>query len=174
MLAADAIRQQSLALKSDARVDALTGLGNRRSFDETLGVEVARVRRDPAPLAIALFDLDGLKRINDRYGHLEGDACLRQVALALQLGVRGTDRAFRWAGDEYAVLFPGTTAAEATAVCERIRRRTAASAVTSQGEALMVSYGVAELEEGDPLSLIARADDALMESKRERPALKNA
>ena len=174
VLAADAIRQQSLALKSDARVDALTGLGNRRSFDETLGVVVARVRREPAPLAVALFDLDGLKSINDRYGHLEGDACLRQVALALQLGVRGTDRAYRWAGDEFAVLFPATTANEAAAVCERVRQRTAASAFTSQGEALMVSYGVAELEEGDPLGLVARADDALMEFKRERPALKNA
>ena len=173
VLAADAIRQQSLLLMSDARVDALTGLGNRRSFDETLGVEVARVRRAPAPLAVALFDLDGLKRINDRYGHLEGDACLRQVALALQLGVRGTDRTYRWAGDEFAVLFPNTTAAEAAVVCERVRQRTAASAVTSQGEALMVSYGVAELKDGDPLGLVAAADDALMGFKRERPALKN-
>ena len=173
VLAADAIRQQSLLLMSDARVDALTGLGNRRSFDETLGVEVARVRRAPAPLAVALFDLDGLKRINDRYGHLEGDACLRQVALALQLGVRGTDRTYRWAGDEFAVLFPNTTAAEATVVCERVRQRTAASAFTSQGEALMVSYGVAELKDGDPLGLVAAADDALMGFKRERPALKN-
>src|SRR3954468_18415777 len=123
VLAADAIRQQSLAFREDARVDTLTGLGNRRAFEETLAAEVARVRRDPAPLAVALFDLDGLKRINDRYGHLEGDACLRQVASALQLGVRGSDRAYRWAGDEFAVLFPNTTAAEATAVCERVRQR---------------------------------------------------
>jgi diguanylate cyclase (GGDEF)-like protein len=173
VLAADAIRLHSVELKSDARVDVLTGLGNRRSFDETLGIEVARVRRETAPLSVALFDVDGLKSINDRYGHLEGDACLRQVALALQLGVRGTDRTYRWAGDEYAVLFPNTTAAEATEVCERVRQRTAASAFTSQGEPLMVSYGVAELKGGDPLALVAAADDALMEFKRVRPALKN-
>jgi diguanylate cyclase (GGDEF)-like protein len=174
VLAADAIRQQRLALIEDARVDALTGLGNRRSFEEALGAEVARVRRAPAPLAMALFDLDGLKRINDRDGHLEGDAALRKVAMALQMGVRGSDRAYRWAGDEFAVLFPNTTAEDAAAVCERVRRHAAASAYTIQGEPLLVSFGAAELTGGDPLALIAAADAALLAHKLERPALKNA
>jgi len=173
VLAADAIRQQSLALREDARVDPLTGLGNRRAFEETLGAELARVRRVPAPLSLALLDLDGLKRINDHYGHLEGDACLRQVATALQMGVRASDRAYRWAGDEFAVLFPNTTAEDAALVCERVRQRTAASTYTSQGEPVLVSFGVAELEDGDPLKLVAAADAALMDYKTARPSLPN-
>ena len=156
-----------------ARVDPLTGLGNRRAFEETLGAELARVRRVPAPLSLALLDLDGLKRINDHYGHLEGDACLRQVATALQMGVRASDRAYRWAGDEFAVLFPHTTAEDAALVCERVRERTAASTYTSQGEPVLVSFGVAELEDGDPLKLVAAADAALMEYKTARPSLPN-
>jgi diguanylate cyclase (GGDEF)-like protein len=131
------------------------------------------VRRNPAPLSVALFDLDGLKGINDRYGHLEGDACLRQVALALQIGVRGSDRAYRWAGDEFAVLFPNTSAEEAAVVCQRVRSRTAASAFTRQGEPMLMSFGVAELEDGDPVRLVADADAALMEFKRARPSLPN-
>jgi diguanylate cyclase (GGDEF)-like protein len=114
-----------------------------------------------------------LKGINDRYGHLEGDACLRQVALALQIGVRGSDRAYRWAGDEFAVLFPNTSAEEAAVVCRRVRSRTAASAFTRQGEPMLMSFGVAELQDGDPLRLVADADAALMEFKRARPSLPN-
>jgi diguanylate cyclase (GGDEF)-like protein len=87
------------------------------------------------------------------------------------MGVRGADRAFRWAGDEFAVLFPNTNAAEAGVVCERVRRRTAASALTSQGEPLLVSYGVAELVDGDPTKLVATADTALFNFKSAQPAL---
>jgi diguanylate cyclase (GGDEF)-like protein len=171
VLAADAIRQQRLALIEDARVDLLTGLGNRRAFEETLAAELSRVRRVPAPLAVALFDLDGLKGINDRLGHLEGDAALRKVAGALLMGVRGSDRAYRWAGDEFAVLFPNTTADEAAAVCERLRDRAAASSFTSHGEPLLLSYGVAELVDGDPVTLLTTADTALFNFKAARPEL---
>jgi diguanylate cyclase (GGDEF)-like protein len=177
---ADGLRQQSLAVREQereaselARADQLTGLGNRRAFEETLAAEIARVRRSPAPLSVALIDLDGLKRINDRYGHLEGDACLRQVARALELGVRGSDRAYRWAGDEFAVLFPDTTAAEAAVIAERIRLRAAASAFTSEGEPILISYGVAQLEEGDPDALLQAADIALFQYKAARPPLPN-
>jgi len=173
VLAADAIRQQRLGLIEDARIDPLTALGNRRAFEETLGAEIARVRRVPAPLSMALFDLDGLKRINDRDGHLDGDAALRKIAVALQLGVRGSDRTYRWAGDEFVVLFPNTTAADAVTVCERVRTQAAASAYTSQGEPLLLSYGVAELTGVDPLELIAAADAALLAHKGERPKLPN-
>jgi diguanylate cyclase (GGDEF)-like protein len=180
VLGADGLRQQSLALMEQerhsselARADQLTGLGNRRAFEETLAAELSRVRRTPAPLSVALFDLDGLKEINDRHGHLEGDASLRKVARALQLGVRGSDRAYRWAGDEFAVLFPNTTAAEAAVVAERIRHRTAGSAFTSAGEPVLVSYGVAQLEDGDPETLLAAADVALFEYKTARPPLPN-
>ena len=173
VLGADALRQQSIELLAASRADALTGLGNRRAFDEALAAELSRVRRTPAPLSIALFDLDGLMGINDRLGHLEGDSCLRQVATALQLSVRGADRAFRWAGDEFAVVFPNTGAAEATTVAERIRSNVAECAQTSVGDPLSLSYGVAQLFDDDPESLIRAADVALFQHKSARPELAN-
>jgi diguanylate cyclase (GGDEF)-like protein len=177
VIAAQGLRDHQLAFVSEqralARADALTGLGNRRAFDEALALEIARVRRVPAPLSIALIDLDGLKRINDSYGHLEGDAALRKVAIGIALHVRGLDRAYRWAGDEFAVIFPNTTAGEAAAVAERVRRGVASSAYTSNGEPLLVSYGIAQVDEGDPKQLIETADAALMEYKAARPPLPN-
>jgi diguanylate cyclase (GGDEF)-like protein len=176
MLAADGLRTHQLKLVKDgelARVDPLTELGNRRAFDESLAVEVARVRRVGAPLSVALIDLDGLKQINDRLGHLEGDAALRKVAIGLTMAVRGADRVYRWAGDEFAVVFPDTTAGEAALVAERARRQIAASANTSLGEPLLISYGVAQLMEGDPVELIDVADAALLAYKSARPPLRN-
>jgi diguanylate cyclase (GGDEF)-like protein len=173
VVGSDALRQQSLELADAAHADALTGLGNRRAFDEALGTELARARRAPAPLSIALFDLDGLKRINDRHGHLEGDSCLRQVATALRLSVRGGDLVFRWAGDEFAALFPNTGAADAKAVAERVRSNVAASAQTSVGEPLIVSYGVAQQFDDDPESLVRAADVALFGNKAARPVPAN-
>lgn len=179
-LAADGLRGHQLQLIRDsreaselARIDPLTKLGNRRAFDESLAVEVARVRRMAAPLSIALIDLDGLKRINDVLGHLEGDAVLRKVAMGLTLAVRGADRVYRWAGDEFALVFPDTTASEAALVAERARRTIAASSTTSQGEPLLVSYGVAQLSDGDPVDLIDAADEALLAYKGARPPLPN-
>jgi diguanylate cyclase (GGDEF)-like protein len=179
-IAADGLRDHQLALIRDereaselARVDQLTGLGNRRAFDEALAYEIARVRRTPMPLSVALIDLDGLKGINDVYGHLEGDAALRKVAVGVALAVRGIDAVFRWAGDEFAVIFPNTTAGEAAVVSERARRAVAGAAHTSNGEPLLVSYGVAQLEDGDPRKLIESADAALLAYKAARPPLPN-
>ena len=175
VLGADGLRRRSLALMADeraaselARADALTGLGNRRAFEEALAMELARVRRVAAPLTVALLDMDGLKRINDTHGHLEGDSCLRQVATALQLAIRGSDRGFRWAGDEFAVLFPNTTAGEAARICERIRTQLLSSGHTSDGKPLSISYGVAQLDDGDPAALIDAADRALLTYKAAR------
>jgi diguanylate cyclase (GGDEF)-like protein len=176
MLAADGLRTHQLQLVKDgelARIDPLTELGNRRAFDESLAVEVARVRRMSRPLSVALIDLDGLKQINDRLGHLEGDMALRKVAIGLTMAVRGADRVYRWAGDEFAVVFPDTTAAEAALVAERARHQIAASSNTSQGEPLLISYGVAQLTEGDPLDLVDVADEALLAYKSARPPLRN-
>jgi diguanylate cyclase (GGDEF)-like protein len=176
MLAADGLRDHQLKLVKDgelARIDPLTELGNRRAFDESLAIEVARVRRSAAPLSVALIDLDGLKKINDVLGHLEGDVALRKVAMGLAMAVRGADRVYRWAGDEFAIVFPDTTAGEAALVAERARRTIAASSTTSHGEPLLVSYGVAQLADGDPVDLIDVADEALMAYKSARPPLPN-
>src|SRR5436190_1627725 len=103
-----------------AQTDSLTQIGNRRAFDQALSAEIARSRRSGSALSILLVDLDGLKRINDYHGHLEGDRALRQVARALKLAVREADRCFRWAGDEFAAILPDTAAAAAANVRGRV------------------------------------------------------
>jgi diguanylate cyclase (GGDEF)-like protein len=162
------MRDEENAAKRLARADVLTELGNRRAFDEALEAEVARTRRAGSALSIALVDLDGLKRINDAHGHLEGDRALRQVARALKLVVRTADRCFRWAGDEFAVILPDTTAEEAAVVRARLVEQVRSSCHTSFGEPLMISIGVAELGEGDMVSLMATADEDLLAQKAAR------
>src|SRR3954466_1395294 len=97
------IRNQRLELRQEgdearqlARVDALTGLGNRRAFDEALDAELARSQRTDSPVSLIVADLNGFKEINDRYGHVLGDDCLRQAAAALRDAVRRPDLCFRW------------------------------------------------------------------------------
>jgi len=94
--------------------------------------------------------------------------------MGLSLAVRGADRVYRWAGDEFAIVFPNTTAAEGRPGRRaRPRCTIAASSTTSQGEPLLVSYGVAQLSDGDPVDLIDVADEALLAYKSARPPLPN-
>ena len=95
-------------LESDARIDELTGLGNPRLLDERLGVEAARRARYGTPLTILVMDLDGLKQVNDKHGHMTGTAVLREVGEAVRREIRETDVAFRYGGDEFVVLLPHT------------------------------------------------------------------
>ena len=99
--------------------DPLTGLPNRRHFEQRLGEELARATRHDHPLALMLLDLDGLKRVNDTSGHDAGDDALRAVARALQGTRRTTDVAARTGGDEFAVLAPNITGSEAETLAER-------------------------------------------------------
>jgi diguanylate cyclase (GGDEF)-like protein len=152
-----------------ARVDAVTGLANRRAFDEALTVEIARAERDGDPLSVALVDLDGLKRINDRFGHLVGDRTLTEVARALESSIRSNDRCFRWGGDEFAVLLPGTERAAGVYVLGRAAGHVTRECRDENGEPLDISYGVAELDHGGSAEdLLALADLALMEHKTEK------
>ncbi|MBV9080631.1 MAG: GGDEF domain-containing protein [Elusimicrobia bacterium] len=96
------------AERSIARVDALTGILNRRGFLERLSTEVLRARRDGTPLAAAVLDLDRFKELNDRFGHVAGDHALAQVAATLRANLRATDVAARLGGDEFAVIIPNT------------------------------------------------------------------
>ena len=150
-----------------ARIDGLTGLGNRRALDEALGEEIARATRNGEPLSLAIVDMDRLKEINDRHGHLEGDDCLRQVAVTLRDTVRAADRSFRWGGDEFVVLLPATPLDEARRICQRIGTAVRRSCATSAGESLTVSCGCAELPQGGEAdALIRAADKALLARKR--------
>jgi diguanylate cyclase (GGDEF)-like protein/PAS domain S-box-containing protein len=110
------------ALWQSAKTDALTGLANRRSFDETLDLELRRAARQAQPLALLLLDLDYFKQFNDEYGHYEGDKCLRAVAKAIQdTCQRSGDLPTRYGGEEFAVVLPYTTAGQARDLAERIR-----------------------------------------------------
>jgi diguanylate cyclase (GGDEF)-like protein len=150
-----------------ARVDALTGLENRRAFDEAFPRALARGRATGEPLTLVLADLDDFKRVNDRHGHLAGDAVLTAVGAALRLHARATDRAFRWAGDEFAVLLEDTDEQTAAQVCSRLREAITRAVTTPGGEPVTVTLGWARDEGGGTLEdLTAAADRAMLARKR--------
>jgi diguanylate cyclase (GGDEF)-like protein len=151
-----------LTLK-EGRTDALTGLFNRRAYEERRVVEAARSARYGRPLGLCLFDLDGFKAVNDRHGHPAGDRVLQGVAKVIGSS-RLTDDAFRIGGDEFAVLMPETNLEGATIAGERL---IGAIADAELGDgSVSASYGVAATI-GDALSLHHAADRALIAAKRE-------
>jgi diguanylate cyclase (GGDEF)-like protein len=151
-----------LALRHSSR-DGLTGLGNHRSFQEELRSAVELARRHGHRLALALVDLDHFKQVNDTNGHRRGDAVLVEVAQILEQ-VRTEDRSFRIGGDEFAILFPATSAGGAGIVAEKIRAR-----VEAEVDGVTTSIGIAELglAAPDADSLIDRADTAMYAAKRQ-------
>jgi diguanylate cyclase len=146
----------------DSRSDALTGLANRRAFEERLPVELSRFSRGGRPLSLCLLDLDGFKGVNDRLGHPAGDEVLRQVARILETS-RVADDCFRIGGDEFALLMPGTSEEEATIAAERI-----AEAVRGANLAdgrIGISFGIATSVDLDGEALLANADRELLAAK---------
>jgi diguanylate cyclase (GGDEF)-like protein len=146
----------------EGRTDALTGLFNRRAYEERRVVEAARSARYNHPLALSLFDLDGFKAVNDRYGHPAGDEVLKGVAEVIGSS-RLTDDAFRIGGDEFAVLMPQTTLEGGKVAAKRLAD---AIAEAELGDGTVTaSYGAAATT-GDALSLHDAADRALLAAKR--------
>lgn len=170
------IRRQRLGLASEgararrqARLDPLTGLENRRAFDEALAVAIDRAQVSGKPLSVVVADLDGFKAVNDSHGHLAGDRVLREVGSALRMAIRGPDAAFRWGGDEFAVLLPGTPLADAEQVAERIRSAVGGHVCGPDGAPITVAFGAAELSDrAGAIELIAAADEALLQAKGRR------
>jgi diguanylate cyclase (GGDEF)-like protein len=137
--------------------DPLTGLGNYRRMVEALDAEVKRTGR---PFAILLLDLDRLKKINDRYGHLVGSQALCRLADVLHIFCRGIDTAVRYGGDEFAVILPETTAAAAWLVASRIRNRLATDSLQPP---LSASVGVAVYpQDGGTMEDLVRTADRLL------------
>jgi diguanylate cyclase (GGDEF)-like protein/PAS domain S-box-containing protein len=140
-----------------AVTDPLTGLGNYRRLVEALDTEVKRTKRTGRPFAILLLDLDQLKKINDRYGHLIGSQALCRVADVLRIFCRAIDTAARYGGDEFAVILPETTAAAARVVASRIRSRLATDSLQP---ALSASIGVAVYpQDGETMEALLRTAD---------------
>ncbi|SFP93247.1 sensor domain-containing diguanylate cyclase [Sphingomonas rubra] len=150
-----------------ADTDALTGLASRRRSLAQLDEAVAAAARGGEPLALAIFDIDHFKSVNDRFGHPAGDAVLRRVARAASHAVRPTDLVGRLGGEEFVVVLPGANAATALTVAEALRRAIAASADgVEAGPPVTASIGIATLVPGgSAASLLGEADRALYEAK---------
>ncbi len=164
------VREQSVAYERQAREDVLTGLPNRRRFDEVLRRDVAMAQRGGQPLCLALIDLDHFKRINDTHSHAVGDAVLRETAQRLAVDSRASDLLARLGGEEFALLLPGTCLDEAIAICERLQARFRAHRDWAGVHGLHVSFsvGVAQCRCDDtPGRLMERADAALYRAKGE-------
>jgi diguanylate cyclase (GGDEF)-like protein len=162
------LRLQAEASERQAREDALTGLANRRHFDERLADEFARACRDRQPLALALLDIDHFKRINDGWSHAVGDAALKTVAAVMRRETRGSDVVARYGGEEFALLFPRTTREEALLLMERLREAvTRCDFSDFAGDLrISVSIGVSDREGlAHHERMISRADQKLYEAK---------
>jgi diguanylate cyclase (GGDEF)-like protein len=148
-----------------ADLDALTGLHNRRFFHETLARECSRAHRYNRNLALIVFDLDDFKAVNDRIGHLAGDAVLAEIAERVRDVVRSADIACRVGGDEFAVILPESDLEDGDQLYRRLGAAVA-SRPLAQGSKLYLSAGVAELRpDDDAVSFFQRADDALYRAK---------
>jgi diguanylate cyclase (GGDEF)-like protein len=151
------------AVSRESRIDSLTGLANRRAYDERLRAEVDRAFRMDAPLSLCLFDLDGFKAVNDSLGHLAGDGVLVAVGRLLR-ATRSTDDAFRIGGDEFALVLRDTGLEAAEVVVERVQ-----DAMRSEGlggGTVTASAGVAQADDDSPASLHASADARLYAAKQ--------
>jgi len=167
------LQASNLELARISNQDALTGLANRRRFDETLDTECRRAARDQMPLSLVMTDVDFFKKYNDAYGHPAGDGCLRHVARALASVIRRpADLAARYGGEEFALILPSTTQEGASHVAETLRAGVEALAIPHAGSNVAahvtLSLGIATIEPGHPLApaaLIEHADAALYAAK---------
>jgi diguanylate cyclase (GGDEF)-like protein len=159
------LEEQNAILELQSRTDALTGLRNRRAFDEDLDLEYDRSVRYNEPLSLVLLDVDEFKAYNDAFGHPAGDDVLREAARLLKASSRAVDLVARHGGEEFAVLLPRTGPEGALALAERFRR--AVEAGPWKIRAITVSVGVATLPFDSPSrsGLVSAADHALYQSK---------
>lgn len=169
----DAMMQLSKAnakLKSMSIIDGLTGVRNRRYFNEMIEREVGKTRDNANPIALLMLDIDNFKLLNDQYGHLVGDECLRAVAEAVQEVITWPiDAVCRYGGEEFAVLLPNTPLLAAQTVAEKIRKRVESLNFENDVLKITLSVGVAGWqvidEDATPVALIGLADEALYRAK---------
>jgi diguanylate cyclase (GGDEF)-like protein len=166
-------KNTQMTLQELATVDGLTGVANRRCFDERFLLEWTRAQRQFEPLSLILIDVDYFKQYNDNYGHLIGDQCLKRVAEALKLCVkRSTELVARYGGEEFCILLPDTDVQGALTVAERIRAHIENLAMPHEASQcaniVTVSCGVAAMTptaENESAMLISAADEAVYQAK---------
>ena len=169
-----ALGQAQRRLEQQVRTDALTGLANRRHFDETLGNEWRRHAREQSPMTIVLMDIDYFKKYNDALGHPAGDDCLRRVAgLLTEAFGRSADLAARYGGEEFVVLLANTASEEAAEQVERLQGFIANASVMHPASDISpqvtLSMGIAScipIRDEDPWNLVEEADQGLYEAKK--------
>ena len=167
------LKLQSDVMRKLVFLDGLTGVYNRRYFDQQLSIELARSVRNKSPLALIMLDVDFFKRYNDRYGHQVGDDCLRQVALCVKEGLRRpADLVARYGGEEFACILPETDFASAMAIAidleQRVRAKGIPHADSEVASVVTVSLGVAGWEAGATVeagALLAKSDLQLYQAK---------
>jgi diguanylate cyclase (GGDEF)-like protein len=168
-LVALVVSQFVAELQNASRYDALTGLLNRRAFDEALAAEVQRSRRLGETFSVLMLDADHFKEINDRDGHAAGDRALQHLGTLLAAHMRDIDRVGRYGGEEFVVLLPGTSEADAAVTAERLREKVQALPPRWQERPLplTISIGVAQWRAAgdDVAAVMARADAALYRAK---------
>jgi diguanylate cyclase (GGDEF)-like protein len=164
----EGFERERAALRDLALGDPLTGIANRRSLLLRAGYEIARHTRVRRTFALVMIDLDGFKRLNDRFGHAAGDDLLRDVAAALKDSMRAQDTVARLGGDEFCVLAPETGESGTLRLATRVAQ--AVGSVTAGVEAVRASAGIAVFpEDGVTTSaLLEIADQRLLDAKRER------
>jgi diguanylate cyclase (GGDEF)-like protein len=158
-----AMRREEERAREEARLDGLTAIGNRRAFEEALDDEISRADRMGTPLSMAMGDIEHFKRINDEFGHLEGDRCLHRVAQAMDSELRTPDRVFRWGGDEFTLLLPGTEEDGANVLIGRVQAKVSAACRRPDNEPVWIHFAAAKLQlEMTATELTEAADLALM------------
>ena len=166
------LRAANRHLEELASLDSLSGLANRRGFDTRLAADWRSARGLGHPVALLMIDVDHFKLFNDRYGHVEGDVCLRRVGKLLEAVKGPNDLPARYGGEEFALLMPGTDLDQALAVAERLRRAVEELCITHAAcpsGRVTISVGVAAMMPGvdaDPGHLIEAADAGLYSAKR--------
>ena len=166
-----ALRAAHDELEKLSLTDGLTGIANRRCFDQTLQLEWQRAARDSKPLALLIIDIDFFKSLNDAFGHPYGDACLVGIAAALHSALpRASDLAARFGGEEFAAILPATDRAGALAVAHKMQEAIAAATIAhapSRGGLVTASIGLVLNDGGQtPAQLLAAADQALYRAKQ--------
>lgn len=169
---AEALRDALQEARRAAATDALTGLPNRRAFEEGLAEALAAPAAEEAPLCLLMFDIDHFKSVNDRHGHPAGDAVLRGVADVLRGWARPQDRLARVGGEEFAAILPGTCREVAGGLADGLRRAVAREefllGTDGQRLSVTISLGIAQRMGPEPgEALMGRADAALYEAKRQ-------
>jgi diguanylate cyclase (GGDEF)-like protein len=166
-IVANRVEARQAGLMHLAHLDPLTGLGNRRLLRQRLGYEIARHRRHGRQLAVMVMDLNGFKQVNDRFGHPAGDELLREVGRQLGRAVREEDTIVRAGGDEFIVLAPETGYRDAEALALRLQEAVQRAAGGLEDMAASIGYAIFPDEGATPELLLARADAAELEVKRQ-------